>query len=172
MPAAIRVKLNEEEDRTLKELCCANGVPERTKQRALVMRLNAHGWNTAQIAQFLDWHEHTVRAALKRWKTKGLGGLWEEKGRGRKCSWNEAHVQRGKFPPLTLLANWQLMEQWLEEPRRYSAAQLQQKWQEHCGVNLGAEQVRRIVKKKAMSGNGYASVQQLQSIHKQYKLNV
>ena len=60
-----------------------------------------------QIAQFLGWHEHTVRAALKRWETKSIGGLWEEKGRGRKRSWSEAY--------------WQRMEQWLEEPRRYSA---------------------------------------------------
>lgn len=158
MPAPMRVKLNEEEDRTLKELCCADGVPERTKQRALAIRLNAHGWNTPQIAQFLEWHEHTVRAALKRWETKGLGGLWEALGRGRKRSWSEA--------------NWQLIEQWLKEPRRYSAAQLQQKWQEHCGVNVGAEQVRRIVKKKAMCGNGCALARQFRSIHKQYKLNV
>ncbi len=45
MPAAIRMKLNAEEDRTLLELSCANGVPHRTKQRALVIRLNAYGWN-------------------------------------------------------------------------------------------------------------------------------
>lgn len=93
MPAPIRVKLNEEEDRTLKELCYANEVPERTKQRALAIRLNVHGWNTPRIAQFLDWHEHTVRAALERWETKGLGGLWEEKGRGRKRSWSESTLR-------------------------------------------------------------------------------
>ena len=107
MPAPIRVKLNQEEDRTLKELCFANGVLERTKQREFVIRLNAHGWMSPQIAQFLGWHEHTVRAALKQWETKSIGGLWEEKGRGRKRSWSEAY--------------WQRMEQWLEEPRRYSA---------------------------------------------------
>lgn len=139
MPAAIRVRLNEEEDRTLKELSSAEGVPKRTKQRALVIRLNAYGWNTPQIGQFLNWHEHTVRSNLERWKTKGLGGLWEQRGRGRKRSWNEA--------------NWLVMQQWLEEPRRYSAAQLQRQWQEKCGVNVGAQQVRRIVKKRAMSGN-------------------
>lgn len=142
MPAPIRVKLNEEEDRTLKELSCANGVTHRTKQRAMAIRLNGHGWNTPQIAQFLSWHEHTVRSTLERWETKGLGGLWDSPGRGRKCSWSEA--------------DWYVMEQWLEEPQRYSARQLQQKWQESCSVSVGAEQVRRIIKKKAMPGNGYA----------------
>ena len=136
----MRVRLNEEEDRTLKELSGADGVTERTKQRALVIRLNAYGWNTPQIAAFLDWHEHTVRSSLERWETKGLGGLWERKGRGRKRSWSEG--------------DWLVMQQWLEEPRRYSAAQLQRQWQESCGVNIGSEQVRRILKKKAISGSG------------------
>jgi len=86
MPAAIRVTLSEEEDRTLKALSYAEGVPHRTKQRALAIRLNARGWNAPQIAKFLDWHEHSVRATLERWKTQGLGGLWEQKGRGRKRS--------------------------------------------------------------------------------------
>ncbi|MBH8577976.1 hypothetical protein I8752_34450 [Nostocaceae cyanobacterium CENA369] len=45
-------------------------------------------------------------------------------------------------------SDWQQMEQWLEEPRRYSAAQLQKKWQQACGVNVGKEQVRRLVKKR------------------------
>lgn len=86
MPAAIRVTLSDQEDRTLKELSYAEGVSPRTKQRALVIRLNAHGWNAPQIAQFLDCHEHSVRATLERWKTQGLAGLWEQKGRGRKRS--------------------------------------------------------------------------------------
>ncbi|WP_052672351.1 helix-turn-helix domain-containing protein [Aliterella atlantica] len=86
MPAAIRVMLSEEEDRTLKELSYAEGVSHRIKQRALAIRLNARGWNAPQIAQFLDWHEHSVRNTLERWNTLGLGGLWEQKGRGRKRS--------------------------------------------------------------------------------------
>lgn len=88
MPAAIRVILSEEEDRTLKELSYAEGVSHRIKQRALAIRLNARGWNAPQIAQFLDWHEHSVRATLERWNTLGLGGLWEQKGRGRKRNRN------------------------------------------------------------------------------------
>lgn len=54
MPAALRVKLNPEEERTLRELSSANGVPVRIKQRALAVRLNAHGWNVPKIAEYLD----------------------------------------------------------------------------------------------------------------------
>ncbi|WP_339378448.1 hypothetical protein [Calothrix sp. NIES-2100] len=45
MPSALRIILTAEEDRTLKELSCADQVPRRTKQRAIALRLNAHGWN-------------------------------------------------------------------------------------------------------------------------------
>lgn len=45
MPAPIRMVLNAEEDGTLLELSCADGVPHRTKQRATAIRLNAYGWN-------------------------------------------------------------------------------------------------------------------------------
>ncbi len=43
MPTAIRVMLTQQEERILKELSYAQGVPHRTKQRALVIRLNAYG---------------------------------------------------------------------------------------------------------------------------------
>lgn len=39
MPAPIRTVLNAEEDGTLLELSCADGVPHRTKQRATAIRL-------------------------------------------------------------------------------------------------------------------------------------
>jgi hypothetical protein len=45
MQSALRIILTAEEDRTLKELSCADKVPRRTRQRAIALRLNAHGWN-------------------------------------------------------------------------------------------------------------------------------
>ena len=46
MPAPIRIVLTEEEDRTLLELRVAADVPQRTRDRAHMLRLNAQGWNT------------------------------------------------------------------------------------------------------------------------------
>ncbi|MEP0915138.1 hypothetical protein NDI45_30205 [Leptolyngbya sp. GB1-A1] len=54
MPAALQICLTAEEDRPLRELSYADGVPERVKQRASALRLNAAGWRTNQIAQHLD----------------------------------------------------------------------------------------------------------------------
>jgi transposase len=134
MPAPLKISLTEEEDRTLRELSYANGVPRRVKQRATVLRLNASSWSVQQIAAHLDWAPQTVRETIHRWQERGLGGLWEAAGRGRHRRWNQA--------------DWQALEQWVNEPRRYSAAQLSGKLAQERHVELGKEQVRRILKKK------------------------
>ncbi len=66
MPAPLQIKLTVEEDTTLRELSLAEGVPRRTRQRAIAVRLNSDGWMVGQIAQHLQMHEHTVRNAIRR----------------------------------------------------------------------------------------------------------
>ena len=83
MPAPLRVKLNTEEDPTLRELSSANGVPVRVKQRPLALRLNACGWNVPWIAEYLEWAQKTVRETIEPWQQGGLGRLWEKPGRER-----------------------------------------------------------------------------------------
>lgn len=80
MPAPIHFVLNEEEDRTLTELRLAVTVPQRTRDRAHMIRLNAPGWTASAIAEIFECHEQTVRATLRRWECDGLGGLWAKKG--------------------------------------------------------------------------------------------
>ncbi|MBV8884779.1 MAG: helix-turn-helix domain-containing protein [Chroococcidiopsidaceae cyanobacterium CP_BM_RX_35] len=60
MPAPLKNSLTDEEDRTLRELSYADGMPRRIKQRATVLRLNASGWKVQQIAAHLDWAPQTV----------------------------------------------------------------------------------------------------------------
>jgi DNA-directed RNA polymerase specialized sigma24 family protein len=81
MSAPLRIVLTPEEERTLSELRQAQNVPQRTRDRAHMLRLNAEGWNVPKIADIFDCHQHTVRATLRRWQTRGLGGLWEASGR-------------------------------------------------------------------------------------------
>lgn len=134
MPAPLHINLNLEEDRTLRELSYADGVPERVKQRASALRLNAAGWTVNQIAHHLDWAPQTVRDTIHRWQAGGLGELWEASGRGRHRRWSDD--------------DWHALAQWVKEPRRYSAAQLSHKLATERQVELGKEQVRRILKKK------------------------
>ena len=134
MPAPLKITLTREENKTLKELEVAQFVPRRTKQRATALRLNAAGWKVKAIANYLEWAESTVRQTIRRWNNQGLMGLWDAVGRGKKPRWTNK--------------DWQAIEQWLSEPRSYSANQLSQKLAKERKVFLGAEQIRRILKKK------------------------
>ena len=139
MPAALKVTLTKDEDKTLKELERSNQVPRRTKQRATVLRLDNRGWTVKAIASYLECAASTVREAIDRWEDRGIAGLWEARGRGRKPSWKNE--------------DWQALEKWLSTERSYSARQLSQLLATKRQIKLGAEQVRPILLKK----NGFFS---------------
>ncbi len=131
----LRIFLSAEEDRTLFELRKAVGVPQRTKDRAEVVRLNAHGWKVHRIATHFNWAESTVRQTLHRWHQQGLSGLWDAPRPGRKRRWQEADLG--------------YLEDCLEqEQRTYSSRQLAQKLATERQVHLSPAQLRRILKKK------------------------
>jgi transposase len=145
MPAPLQITLTAEEDRTLAELRVATTVPQRTRDRAHILRLNAQGWSAPTIAEIFECHAHTVRATLRRWQNDGLGGLWEAKGRGTKAKWQAADLA--------------YLEQCLaEDARTYNSAQLAKKLAEARQVELSADRIRRILKKKATAGNAPAIV--------------
>lgn len=144
MPAPIRIVLTEEEDRTLLELRVATCVPQRTRERAHMLRLNAQGWNVPAIAEIFECHEHTVRATIRRWQADGLGGLWEAPGRGAKRKWQEADLQ--------------YLEQCLElEGRTYNSLQLTQKLSQERQVKLSPDRLRHLLQKRALDGNAPAT---------------
>jgi len=136
MPAPIRIVLTKEEDRTLLELRIANKVPQRTRDRAHMLRLNAQGWNAPAIAEIFGCHEHTVRATIRRWQAGGLGGLWEALGRGAKRKWLETDLQ--------------YLEQCLElDGRTYNSIQLAQKLSQERQVKLSPDRLRHFLQKRA-----------------------
>lgn len=140
MGARLRVFLKQEEDRTLFELRAATTVPQKVKDRAQVIRLNAQGWYVEKIAAHCKWTEQTVREVLHRWVEMGLGGLWSAKGRGTKPKWEESDIV--------------YLEECLKnEPRRYNSRQLAQKLEQERGVKLSPDRLRRILKKKKLFGN-------------------
>ena len=63
MGARIRVFLNREQDKTLLNLGAAD-VPQKVKDRAEVVRLNAHGAYVEKIAAHFNWTPQTVREVL------------------------------------------------------------------------------------------------------------
>jgi len=144
MPAPLRISLTDDEDRTLSELRQAQTVPQRTRDRAHMLRLNAQGWNVPAIAEIFECHEHTVRATIERWKQHGLGGLWEASGRGAKRRWQEADIEH--------------LEQCLEEDQRtYTSGQLSVKLEHDRQVQLSPDRIRRILKKRGGDGSARAT---------------
>lgn len=144
MPAPLRVVLNEESDRTLRELRVAAHVPQHIKDRAQMVRLNAQGWNVPAIAEIFDCQEQTVRVTRRRWEQGGLGGLWDAPGRGAKPKWNEADLV--------------YLEHCLDqEQRTYNSTQLAAKLKQERHVNLSADRLRRILQKRGSAGSAPAT---------------
>lgn len=134
MPAPLRILLSAEEDRTLTELRLAQSLPQRTRDRAHMLRLNAQGWNVPAIADMFECHPHTVRATLRRWEERGLGGLWEAPGRGAKAKWQASDLEY-------------LTDCLEHEPRTYNSLQLAKKLKQERLVDLSSDRLRRLLKK-------------------------
>jgi transposase len=135
MGARLRIFLTPEEDRTLFELRTAATVPQRVKDRAEVLRLNAEGWYVEKIAKYFNSNRQTVRETIHRWQTRGLGGLWEAEGRGGK--------------PRIQAADIEYLEACLkQEPRTYNSRQLAKKLLEERQVKLSPDHLRRVLKKR------------------------
>ncbi len=115
MGARLRVFLTREQNKTLLNLRTAE-VSQKVKDRAEIIRLNAHGWYVEKIAAHFNLTVQTVRDVLHKWDKLGLEGLWELPGRGRKPKWTEVDIV--------------FLEKCLkEEPRTYNSLQLSQKLQ-------------------------------------------
>ena len=80
MAYSIRIFLTAEQNRTLSELRTNSKLPQRVRDRAEVVRLNAHGWAVQKIAIYFDWNPRTVSDTLHRWQKSGLEGLWDSLG--------------------------------------------------------------------------------------------
>lgn len=137
----LQAVLTPEEDRTLLELRTATSVPQRTKDRAEVLRLSNRGWTTEKIAEYFDWRVETVRETIYRWRDQGLGGLWDAPRPGRRPRWQEADIAH--------------LEQSLQqEAQTHNSKQLVHQLQQERQVTLSPRQLRRILKKRATAGNG------------------
>lgn len=134
MPAPLRITLTPEEDLTLVELRLAKVVPQRTRDRAHMLRLNDQGWNVPAIAEMFECHQHTVRRTIRQWQKYGLSGLREASGRGAK--------PKCKMEDLTFLTN-----SLDEDMRTYNSAQLARKLKEERGIDLSSDRLRRLLKK-------------------------
>lgn len=144
MGARLRVFLTREQDQSLLSLRTAD-VPQKVKDRAEVIRLNAHGWYVEKIAAHVNWTSQTVREVLHKWKKHGLEGLWELSGRGGKSKWQEEDIV--------------FLEECLKkEPRTYNSFQLAKKLESDRSIKLSPDRLRRVLKKRGSIGKGQGKV--------------
>ena len=135
MGTRLRVFLNAEENRTLFELRTATTVPQRVKDRAEVIRLSHQGMYVEKIASFFNWNVRTIRETLHRWQQQGLGGLWDAPRPGPQKRWQSSDIE--------------YLESCLrQEQRTYNSQQLAKKLENDRKVNLSADHLRRILKKR------------------------
>ena len=140
MGCRLRIFLNKDENLTLRQLRSSSCVPQRTRDRAFVLLLNAQGFTNSEIAKCLNWAESTVRQTIHRWLELGLMGLWDASGRGVK--------------PRAQESDWEYLEQRLkQEPRTYNSRQLAQKLATERQINLSPDRIRRVLKKRGGVGN-------------------
>ncbi|MHC5737463.1 helix-turn-helix domain-containing protein [Nostoc sp.] len=139
MGARLRVFLTRKQDKTLSNLRTVD-VPQKVKDRAEVVRLNAHGWYVEKIAAHFNWTPQTVREVLHKWQKLGLEGLWELEGRGGKPKYKEEDIV--------------FLEECLKkEPRTYNSLQLAQKLKSDRKIELSPDRLRRVLKKRGSFGN-------------------
>jgi DNA-binding NarL/FixJ family response regulator len=74
MGARLRIFLTPSQDQTLLKLRTED-VPQKVKDRASVIRLNAQGWYVEKIAVHFNWTPQTVREVLHKWKKLGMKGF-------------------------------------------------------------------------------------------------
>lgn len=139
MGARLRVFLSREQDKTLLRLRCED-VPQKVKDRAEVIRLNAHGWYVEKIAAHFNWTPQTVREVLHKWQKLGIEALWEKPGRGGKTKYKEEDIV--------------FLEECLKkEPRTYNSLQLAQKLLCDRQIELSPDRLRRVLKKRGSFGS-------------------
>lgn len=139
MGARLRIFLTSEQDKTLLQLR-KEDVPQKVKDRAEVIRLNAHGWYVEKIAAHFNWTSQTVRQVLHKWQKLGLEGLWDKPGRGGKTKYSEEDLV--------------FLEECLKkEPRTYNSLQLAQKLERDRQIKLSPDRLRRVLKKRGSFGS-------------------
>ncbi|MDY6786366.1 MAG: helix-turn-helix domain-containing protein, partial [Cyanobacteriota bacterium] len=64
MPARLKNRLSDSEEKELLELTQNPETPKRTLKRVEVLRLNNQGWSVKEIASWINWSENTVRKTI------------------------------------------------------------------------------------------------------------
>jgi transposase len=83
MPAARYIELSETEDQELKEIENNQGLAEKVRLRAKVIRLSQRQMSIEEIANYSGRHRSSIRRDFDRWEAQGVEGLADRASPGQ-----------------------------------------------------------------------------------------
>ena len=110
--------------------------PGRVRKRAEAIMLSDRGYTIDEIGAITGFHRNTVSRWLDQWAERGVDGILEREGRGRKHRLSEDEER-------------QVMEWVGENPR--SANQAVGRIEESLGKTVSPDTVRRLLKRKGQA---------------------
>jgi len=140
MQRGLKIGLSESEAQKLSALRSDLNVPERTRKRAEVLCLTALGVKVEKISSWVKLSPNTVRTIITRWLLEGEDSLWDMPRSGRKRTWTEADIQY-------------LEDLRRSDPKNYSSQKLSAILKAERNVELSAQRIRKILKKRSQNGS-------------------
>lgn len=145
MPKTIQVrKLSEDEKKSLEKLSRSRVSEKRMSQRAEIILRRWAGEKSVSIAQQLGLGADSITRWVKRFNEKGLEGLKDQQGRGRKARYSE--TQRGQ-----MLEVAQTKPEKLGLPFAYwSIRRLRNYLNEQLGIGVSRSQLASILEAEGL----------------------
>lgn len=129
-------ELNQETEKLLKRISSSSKFPQ-VRNRARCIILSYQGVSLSQLMKLFGVSRRTLYNWLTKWEKRGLIGLYNKKGRGRKAKLSKEQTQPVK--------------EWIkEEPKTLKkvVVKIRKEW----GINVSKETIKRIAKKCNMTG--------------------
>lgn len=128
MPAARYIKLSEAEDEQLRNIEHQQGLREKVRLRAKILRLSHRGMKAEEVATYTGRHVSTVLRDYERWEALRLEGLQDGRAPGRRSPLGEQECN--------------FLREKLSEERSWTAAQLAAAVNEKFKLKVNRESMR------------------------------
>jgi transposase len=107
----------------------------QVRKRALCIQLSYEGWEIKELIKILKVTRNTIYNWFNDWENYQLIGLYNRKGKGRKCKLNDQEKE--------------IVKQWVKEsPKKLE--KVKEKIKKEWRIEISKETIKRIIKEKKM----------------------
>ena len=132
------VTLSDEQRQELNRRARQSGLAASTRDRLEMVRLSATGWSVPRIARHLGQHEQTARHWIKAYLCGGFDALPNQPRGGKQSALTPALLEA-------------VRQEVAKGERTWTAAQIAHWLAKEHGVRLGADRMRRHLKRARLS---------------------